>query len=157
MELPRKTYQDIMDLEPCFDPAERGQCTSDWEGTALDILRASQVSVEDRLWVVMRADWLPAPIWAEADAKTAPIRAEAHAKIASIRAEADAKIASIRAEADAKIASIWAEADAKIASIWAEADAQIASIWAEADAKIVNWLIDALTAYGSAATEGETS
>ena len=133
MELPRKTYQDIMALNPCFDPAERGYCTSDWEGTALDILRAGQVNAEDRWWVVMRMGWLPAPI-----------RAEAYAKIDAIWAEA-------------KIDAIWAEADAQIASIRAEANAQIASIRAEANAQIVNWLIDALTAYESAATEGESS
>jgi hypothetical protein len=57
----------------------------------------------------MHADWLPAPIWAEADA--------------------------IRTEADAKIDAIWTEARAKT----------------------VNWLIAALTAYESDATEGESA
>ena len=91
MELPRKTYRDILDLKPCFDPADPPSaafesprdcaplCASDWEGTALDILRADHVDAADRLWVVMHRVWLPATIRAKADAEIAPIRAKADA------------------------------------------------------------------------------
>jgi len=44
------TYSDIMSLEPCFDPAERGYCTRDWQGTALDVLRHPNVTAQDKLW-----------------------------------------------------------------------------------------------------------
>lgn len=56
------TYDDIMALEPCFDPAERGYCTRDWQGTALDVLRHSSARAQDKLWVVLREDWIPAPV-----------------------------------------------------------------------------------------------
>jgi len=59
MELPVKTYEDIMDLEPCYDPASRGYITRDWSGTALDILQNKYASEEDRLWVVLNDGWLP--------------------------------------------------------------------------------------------------
>jgi hypothetical protein len=32
------TYDDIMALRPCYDPAEVGYCTHEWRGTALDDL-----------------------------------------------------------------------------------------------------------------------
>lgn len=56
------TYGDIMSLEPCFDPAERGYCTRDWQGTALDVLRHQNVTAQDKLWVVLRESWIPAPV-----------------------------------------------------------------------------------------------
>lgn len=56
------TYDDIMALEPCCDPAERGYCTRDWQGTALDVLRHPSVRAQDKLWVVLREDWIPAPV-----------------------------------------------------------------------------------------------
>jgi hypothetical protein len=59
MKLKTFTYDEIMSWEPCYDPAERGYCARDWTGTALDILRAEQVSHEDRLWIVARSEVLP--------------------------------------------------------------------------------------------------
>ena len=56
------TYDDIMALDPCFDPAARGYCTLDWQGTALDVLRHSSARAQDKLWVVLREDWIPAPV-----------------------------------------------------------------------------------------------
>lgn len=60
--LPVHTYADIMALKPCFDPAERGYCTRDWSGTALDVLRHPDVSASHKLWLVLREGWLPAAI-----------------------------------------------------------------------------------------------
>jgi len=60
--LPRRTYADIMALRPCYNPAERGLCTPDWTGTALDVLRHPDLSAEDALWLVLREDWVPAPV-----------------------------------------------------------------------------------------------
>ena len=59
MQLSIKTFDEIMALEPCYDPAERGYITPDWTGTALDILRIEHAPVEDRFWVVLRDGWLP--------------------------------------------------------------------------------------------------
>src|SRR5690606_18447546 len=56
------TYDEIMLLEPCFDPAERGYCTRDWQGTALDVLRHPNVTAQDKLWLVLRESWIPAPV-----------------------------------------------------------------------------------------------
>lgn len=58
--LPVRTYQDVMELSPCYDPARRGFCTPEWRGTALDVLRHPEVSVGDKLWVVLRRAWIPA-------------------------------------------------------------------------------------------------
>jgi len=56
------TYSDIMSLNPCCDPAERGYCTRDWQGTALDVLRHPNVTAQDKLWLVLRESWIPAPV-----------------------------------------------------------------------------------------------
>lgn len=56
------TYSEIMALRPCCDPAERGYCTRDWVGTALDVLRHPSVRAQDKLWLVLREDWIPAPV-----------------------------------------------------------------------------------------------
>ncbi|MDD5512099.1 MAG: hypothetical protein PHI12_15040 [Dehalococcoidales bacterium] len=54
-----KTYDDIMALEPCYDPAEVGYCTHEWRGTALDVLRAENIPAKDRLWLVLNDGWVP--------------------------------------------------------------------------------------------------
>src|SRR5690606_30353392 len=56
------TYSDIMALRPCCDPAVRGYCTRDWQGTALDVLRHPSVRSQDKLWLVLRESWIPAPV-----------------------------------------------------------------------------------------------
>jgi hypothetical protein len=53
------TYEDIMALGPCYDPAERGFISENWCGTVIDILNLTDVPAKDRLWVVLRKDWLP--------------------------------------------------------------------------------------------------
>lgn len=62
MDLNTFTYADIMALEPCYDPAERGYCTHEWAGTALDVLRMETVPVDDRLWLLLREEFIPAPV-----------------------------------------------------------------------------------------------
>ena len=47
----RITYQDIKDLEPCYDPVKYIPKT--WEGTLQDVLDLQDVPVNDRLWVVL--------------------------------------------------------------------------------------------------------
>ena len=60
--IPIHTYDDIMSLYPCYDPAARGLCDRTWRGTALDVLRHSAVSAQDKLWLVLREGWIPAPV-----------------------------------------------------------------------------------------------
>lgn len=59
MKLATKTYEDIMVLEPCYDPVDRGYIDDDWVGTALDVLHLVNVPIGDRLWVVLNDGWLP--------------------------------------------------------------------------------------------------
>ena len=61
MQLSIKNFDDIMGLKPCYDPAapERGYITTDWTGTALDILHIEAAPTVDRFWVVFREGWLP--------------------------------------------------------------------------------------------------
>ena len=56
------TLAHIEALEPCYDPVERGYCTRDWTGTALDVLRHPDVPAQDKLWLVLRESWIPAPV-----------------------------------------------------------------------------------------------
>ena len=56
MELPIKTIADIRALEPCYDPDK--YAPEDWQGTALDVLKAEQVPAVDRLWVVCHKGWI---------------------------------------------------------------------------------------------------
>lgn len=65
IRLPLKTYNDIIDLGPCYDPVPRGYCTAEWEGTALDVLHAGHVPPADRLWVALSEDWIPERIMYE--------------------------------------------------------------------------------------------
>jgi hypothetical protein len=58
--LPTLTYKDLRSYGPCYDPAERGYCTPDWTGNALDILRNEAVPANDRLWLVCRAELIDA-------------------------------------------------------------------------------------------------
>lgn len=51
-----KTMSDIRALHPCYDPAR--YAPEDWTGTALDVLKAEQVSAKDRLWLVCHESWI---------------------------------------------------------------------------------------------------
>ena len=48
--------EDIRKHEPCYDPTK--YLPDDWEGDALDILRVDEAPAQDRLWVVLRHDWI---------------------------------------------------------------------------------------------------
>ena len=52
------TLQEIRDLEPCYDPAKF--LPEDWTGTVLDILNVEKCPAEDRLWVVLREQFIDA-------------------------------------------------------------------------------------------------
>ena len=46
------TLENIRAWGPCYDPLR--YAPEDWSGTALDVLRAENVPLPDRLWVVLR-------------------------------------------------------------------------------------------------------
>ena len=52
------TVADIRRWHPCYDPA--CYVAEDWSGTALDVLRRTDVPAADRLWVVLREEVLDA-------------------------------------------------------------------------------------------------
>lgn len=56
MNLPVKTITDIRDLPPCYDPAK--YAPEDWQGTALDVLKAAEVPAQDRIWLVCHEGWI---------------------------------------------------------------------------------------------------
>lgn len=69
MKLKVFTVKDIRRLQPCYDPVSGldrdgnmihpgGFVPEDWSGTALDILKIDTCPVEDRLWLVLRDQWV---------------------------------------------------------------------------------------------------
>lgn len=53
-KLKQFTYEDIKSWRPCYDPAKF--IPKNWKGTALDILKLENVSVQDKFWCVFRKD-----------------------------------------------------------------------------------------------------
>ena len=50
------TIKDIRKFGPCYDPIK--YIPEDFKGTAIDILNIKQCPAEDRLWVVLREEFL---------------------------------------------------------------------------------------------------
>ncbi len=50
------TLSDIRAFSPCYDPSK--YLPENWKGTAIDILNVTDCPAEDRLWVVLRNDFL---------------------------------------------------------------------------------------------------
>src|SRR5271165_4559279 len=50
------TPKEIRELKPCYDPGK--YLKEDWQGTAIDILNLKDAPVSDRLWVVLRLDFV---------------------------------------------------------------------------------------------------
>jgi len=50
------TLQQIRDFNPCYDPTK--YLPENWQGTALDILNVTDCPADDRLWVVLRKEFL---------------------------------------------------------------------------------------------------
>jgi hypothetical protein len=47
---------DLRLWEPCYDPSR--YFSEDWQGTAIDILRDDRIPHEDRLWAVLRTEFV---------------------------------------------------------------------------------------------------
>ncbi len=52
------TLQQIRDLSPCYDPKK--YLPENWAGTVIDILNVEDCPANDRLWVVLREDFIDA-------------------------------------------------------------------------------------------------
>ena len=52
------TLQQIRDLSPCYDPTK--YLPENWKGTVIDILNVEACPANDRLWVVLREDFIDA-------------------------------------------------------------------------------------------------
>jgi hypothetical protein len=50
------SYADINKLNPCYSPGD--YIPETWSGTSVDILKMTNVQARDRLWVVVRAEFL---------------------------------------------------------------------------------------------------
>lgn len=50
------TIKDLRDLEPCYDPSK--YLSEDWSGTIVDFLKIDEIPFEDRLWAVLRSDFV---------------------------------------------------------------------------------------------------
>src|SRR3972149_6893610 len=55
-EMRIKTISDIRGMRPYYDPSRYVQ--EDWQGTALDVLKAEHIPAEDRLWIVLHKGWI---------------------------------------------------------------------------------------------------
>lgn len=69
MTLNTVTYEQVLDMHPCWLETEEGcrrlKRYSDRLGgkaTALDILRLNRIPADDRIWITLREEFIPAPI-----------------------------------------------------------------------------------------------
>ena len=67
MNLPTVTYEQFLEFEPCWAHEETGRRKLRYykdkfggKATALDILKLERVQAEDRLWAVLREEFIPA-------------------------------------------------------------------------------------------------
>jgi hypothetical protein len=52
------TLQEIRELNPCYDPAKF--LPENWTGTVIDILNVKECPANDRLWVMLREEFIDA-------------------------------------------------------------------------------------------------
>ena len=69
MELPRVTFSEFLKFEPCWQDDERGRRRLRYyarklggSADALEILALRMIPAEDRLWAVLREEFIPAPM-----------------------------------------------------------------------------------------------
>ena len=169
MELPRVTLDEFLKFEPCWLDDEKGRRRLRYyarklggSADALEILALRRIPADERLWAVLREEFIPAPILNECACRRAedalsridnpdPRSINAIAvKRRWIAGEAtDAELAAARAAADAaaraaaRAARAAAEADADAAArtdTWAAARAARAAAWAAAEtARNATW------------------
>ena len=69
MELPRVTFSEFLKFEPCWLDDERGRRRLRYyarklggSADALEILALRRIPADERLWAVLREEFIPAPI-----------------------------------------------------------------------------------------------
>ena len=69
MNLPVVTYDQFLGFGPCWEGSEQGRrrlryysCKLGGKATALDILRLNRIQAADRLWAVLREEFIPEDI-----------------------------------------------------------------------------------------------
>lgn len=161
MELPRVTLDEFLKFEPCWLDDEQGRRRLRYyarklggSADALEILALRRIPADERLWAVLREEFIPAPILHEFACRCAedalsridnPDPRSIHAiavkrrwiageatdeELAAAEADADAA-ARVAAEADARAE----EADAQAAlAAWVAARAEETAAWAAWDA-----------------------
>ena len=142
MELPRVTLDEFLKFEPCWLDDEQGRRRLRYyarklggSADALEILALRRIPADERLWVVLREEFIPAPILNECACRCAedalsridgPDSRSIHAIVVKrrwIAGEAtDAELAAARAAAWAAQTAAWAAAWAAETATWAAAE-----------------------------------
>lgn len=185
MILPVVTYEEFLTLRPCWAESAKGRRRLQHysrklggQADALDILRLKRISATDRLWAVLREEFVPANLLHEFACRVAeralalvdnpdPRSVEAiEAKRkwlrgeitdAELHAACDAARNAARAACDAAQDAAWAAQDAAWAA-WAAACAAWAAAWATArDAAWATAWAAARDAALTAALDAETA
>jgi hypothetical protein len=144
------TLQEIRDLNPCYDPAK--YLPENWTGTVLDILNVKDCPVEDRLWVVLREEFIDAKtlrlfsVWCAREALKLVANPDTRSVEACNVAERYANGEATDEELSAANADAWAAWDARDA-----ARAAARAAWAAARAAAWDAAWDAARAAASAA------
>ena len=148
-ELPAVSYKQFMKFKPCWADDEQGLRRLQYyrrklggKANALDILRLRRVSVEDRLWSVLREEFIPAAILHEFACRCAERALELVPNPDPRSVEAiEAKRQWLRGEITGD----------ELAAAWAAAlDAAWDAAWAAASRNQVNMLINLLKEEGYA-------
>lgn len=143
MKLPRVTLDKFLSFNPCWRNSEKGRRRLRYyarklggSADALEILALRRIPAEERLWAVLRAEFIPAPILHEFACRCEELAAaEAAAWVARTSAQ-DAVEAATLAAQTATLAARTAAEDAAWAAAWAAQAATWvarAAAWAAAE------------------------
>jgi hypothetical protein len=142
------TFQEIRELNPCYDPAKF--LSEDWTGTVIDILNVKECPAEDRLWVVLREEFIDAKtlrlfaVWCAREAlklvENPDVRSIDACNVAERYANGEATDEELSAAWDAASAAWDAASDTWAArAAWAASAARAASAAWDANAARAAW------------------
>ena len=108
MKLPRVTLDEFLSFKPCWLDDEQGRRRLRYyarklgrSADALEILALRRIPAEERLWAVLRAEFIPAPILHEFACRCEELAAaEAAAWVARTSAQDAAEAAARNAQVD---------------------------------------------------------
>jgi hypothetical protein len=130
------TLQEIRDLRPCYDPAKF--LPENWTGTVLDVLNVKECQATDRLWVVLREEFIDAKtlrlfaVWCAREALKLVDNPDARSVEACNVSERYANGEATDKELSAASAAAWAASAAAWATSSDAARAASAAAWATA-------------------------